>query len=522
MLAVIVAGEPFASALPGREEEECFPAALRFRLGADGKVGAEPAEPIAADLRAGGDGRRLARLKLVAGMLGVGLDELARRDAQRRQRQLMALTAASLVGVLVMGALAASALIARDEARRQRALADDRRAQAEGLVGFMLGDLVGKLDATGRLDLLDAVGRRAMAYYKAAAPLGLDADELGRRARVLHLLGDLRDRRGDLAGGLSEFEQAYGATAELLARRPGDARRIYDHSQSAYWLGWIAYQRGQTATALARFAEYKRLTDRLIRIDPANDAWRAEAAWADSNLQAVLMEEGGAPPPLDAFSRSLRIGQDLAAKSPGDRDKQMDVAHSHMWLAQAHTARGELAAAMSDLLAERAVYAALLRRPGIDRGAQAALEVNQVAVANLLMLQGKGGALAELTAAAAEIDRLIGALPDNAVYREQAVTAFATLSQVLLKQGARDAATAPAARALDLAEELARKDSAEALWQESFSGTARDSAMEAAAARAATPAARRAALAPAPAEARRMAGRADHQAANLALARMAA
>jgi tetratricopeptide (TPR) repeat protein len=361
-----------------------------------------------------------------------------------------------------------------------------------------------------------------MAYYKAAALLGLNADEMGRRARALHLLGDLRDRRGDLRGALSEFEQAYGATAELLARRPDDARRIFDHSQSAYWVGWIAYQRGQTPTALARFAEYKRLADRLIRIEPTNDAWRAEAAWADSNLQAVLLEEGPAPGALAAFARSLRISQDLAAKAPGDRDKQMDVAHSHMYLALAHTARGDLAAAMSDLSAERAIYAALLRRPGGDKAALAALEVNQVAVANLLMLQGQGGAAAELNAAADVIDRLMAAEPGNAIYREQAVTAFATLSQVLLKQGARDAATRPAARALDLAEALARQDRAEALWQGVLLGTARDSAMEAAAARAATPAARRQALAPAPAEARRLTDLADRQPANLALARTTA
>ena len=34
ILCIIVGGEPNATDLPGREAEECFPPALRFRLGA--------------------------------------------------------------------------------------------------------------------------------------------------------------------------------------------------------------------------------------------------------------------------------------------------------------------------------------------------------------------------------------------------------------------------------------------------------------------------------------------------------
>nr|MBA3812324.1 toll/interleukin-1 receptor domain-containing protein [Caulobacteraceae bacterium] len=60
VLAVIVGGAPRASFMPGREDQECFPAALRVRVGADGTLTAERADPIAADLRPAGDGRRLA------------------------------------------------------------------------------------------------------------------------------------------------------------------------------------------------------------------------------------------------------------------------------------------------------------------------------------------------------------------------------------------------------------------------------------------------------------------------------
>ena len=45
-----------------------------------------PLEPLAADPRDEGDGKRLAKLKLISGLLGVNLDQLTRRE-QARQNQ---------------------------------------------------------------------------------------------------------------------------------------------------------------------------------------------------------------------------------------------------------------------------------------------------------------------------------------------------------------------------------------------------------------------------------------------------
>ena len=57
IFSLIVGGEPYASSHPDQDLEECFPEALRFKLGPDGKLSDEPAEPIAADARPGKDGR---------------------------------------------------------------------------------------------------------------------------------------------------------------------------------------------------------------------------------------------------------------------------------------------------------------------------------------------------------------------------------------------------------------------------------------------------------------------------------
>jgi WD40 repeat protein len=83
VFCLIVSGCPNASTA-----EECFPKAVRFRLDNNGELTTTPTEPIAADVRTGTDGKTNAKLKLIAGLLGVDYDELKQRDQRRRRRRL--------------------------------------------------------------------------------------------------------------------------------------------------------------------------------------------------------------------------------------------------------------------------------------------------------------------------------------------------------------------------------------------------------------------------------------------------
>lgn len=95
VIPVIVDGEP------GDPQRECFPPAVRFRVDAHGALTDEREGPIAADARSHHDGKELAKQKVVAGLLGVGLDEIMRRAARaRRRRKLFLIGAAAVVVAL--------------------------------------------------------------------------------------------------------------------------------------------------------------------------------------------------------------------------------------------------------------------------------------------------------------------------------------------------------------------------------------------------------------------------------------
>ncbi|MFT4176144.1 MAG: TIR domain-containing protein [Luteolibacter sp.] len=99
ILALIIDGEPSGSNTPGKEAEECFPEALRFKVTPEGEITDEPTEPIAGDLRKGGDGWQVSFLKAMAGITGLGYNAFAQREKKRRRvRQAVAGTV--LAGLL--------------------------------------------------------------------------------------------------------------------------------------------------------------------------------------------------------------------------------------------------------------------------------------------------------------------------------------------------------------------------------------------------------------------------------------
>jgi tetratricopeptide (TPR) repeat protein len=137
VFSLVVAGRPNAAKRGFPETEECFPLGLRRYVDPDGEITGEEREPLAADVRAGRDGRRTALLRLIAGVLGVNFDALARRDAQRRVRRFAILAAAALGGMAVTSALAINAVIARNEANRQRQRAEEQSETARITADFL-------------------------------------------------------------------------------------------------------------------------------------------------------------------------------------------------------------------------------------------------------------------------------------------------------------------------------------------------------------------------------------------------
>lgn len=335
---------PILLALVDGTPDTAFPPAIR--AGADVSY-----EPLAADMRPEGDGRRLGLLKLLAGLVNVPLGELVQRDAQRKMRRVMAVTAFALLAVAILSASMIMAVQARYEAERQR-------ASAEGLIEFMLTDLRERLKGVGRLDVLSAVNRRALSYYKQQDVDELPVESLERRARILLAMGEDDEQRGDLKRALAQFEQAARTTGALLEQQPDDPQRIFNHAQSEFWVGLIAWRNQRIDPAQKAFERYEDLAFSLIEKDSLNPDWLMEAGYAASNLGTLLLRDrGDAVAAEKRFRASLGLFQTALRLKPGEEGIRWDISDSHGWMADSYRAQGRYA----DALAERKRQQAILR-----------------------------------------------------------------------------------------------------------------------------------------------------------------
>ena len=155
-------------------------------------------EPLAADARKWADGKQLAKLKLIAGMLGVPLDQLRRRDLQKRQK-IWAMTLAASIAVIAILVIAITARMA----------AQQRRDSGESLVAFKLTELRNIIilaDDPEDLARLSSWDKQALAELINSAGTGgtaLTVAALGLRDRGIELW-----EIGDFTAAMEKFEHS--------------------------------------------------------------------------------------------------------------------------------------------------------------------------------------------------------------------------------------------------------------------------------------------------------------------------
>ncbi|HEV2078516.1 MAG TPA: TIR domain-containing protein [Allosphingosinicella sp.] len=458
VLAAIVAGEPFASEIPGREEEECFPPALRQRVDSKGRLTGKRAEPIAADLRPEGDGRRMGLLKLIAGMLALPLDDLVRRETVRRQRRLTWLAAGSLAGMVVTSGLAIAAVQARDEAR-------DQRSEAESLVGFMLGDLKDKLEPLGRLDVLDSVGVRALDYYRKQDRGTLTDQGLAQRSKALTLIGQIANLRGDLDGALKRYQEALAGTAEALRRAPDDQQRIFDHAQNVFWVGYIAFQRGQVEEAERRFLEYRRLAERLVALDPDEKKWQLEKVYADTNLGMLLLEDAQFSKATPVLREALANAERLQAANPRDKEYRDIVFEALAYLADAQEGEGHLDEAIGSRERQLEGLQSAAATDQNDTMVKRRSLSARRALGRLFASRGElDSAVMHLRAGAALAQELRQREPDNTEWLRNAAMSYLDLGALLLASRRVDEAEPSIRAGCEIAQGLLARDPSVVLW----------------------------------------------------------
>jgi len=333
VFAFIVSGEPKVAGAA----DDCFSPALRSEVEADGELSDRPVEVVAADARAEGDGPKMAFVRLVAGLLGVGFDELRQRELQRRNRRLVILTACSAMGMAITLGLAAVAWRARNDARR-------RQEQAEDVLGFMLGSFRSELKKVGRMDLLDHVGDKAMDYFEHLDARDLTDTALARQAKALTQIGEIRMEQKDVryADAARSFRAAYDRARSLTTKHPGDADMLFERAQAEFGIGFVYWKRRDAKGAVEWLTGYRDSALDLKKLEGSTLRARREVVSGHHNLAVVEFGAGRVSAARAGFLAELAAHRELLTANPNDRAIAFRVADTLSWLGSTAEAGGDL------------------------------------------------------------------------------------------------------------------------------------------------------------------------------------
>jgi tetratricopeptide (TPR) repeat protein len=305
--------------------EDIFPAALG------------EAPPLAADARKNADGKRLALLKIVAGLLKLGLDELIRRDARRRHTRLVIGTFVSTAIALTMTVLAGFAISAREDSQR-------RLSQSEDLVRFMLGDLRGELAEVGQIRVLESVGDKALEYFDSLEDSDLTDEALLRKSRALYQIGDVYFELGQFESAMISFQSSLEQARQLATAQPENSERLFELAQAEFWVGYAADALGDLDLSERHLTAYRDAAHLLVERDSANEDWAMEAFWSSNNLGTLAMRRSRFGEAQAYFEDAIsRINKLIGREASPDR--LLERATIFSWLGTTHFRRGNLTAA---------------------------------------------------------------------------------------------------------------------------------------------------------------------------------
>ena len=340
IFCIIVDGEPGGIGTVST----CFPAALA-------EIGLQ--EPLAADVRKWADGKHLSKLKLVAGMLGLPLDQLRRRDLQKRQRVWALATVASIA----IAAVLITAVTARIAAQQ-------RRISGESLVAYKLNELrtmLNVIDDPENLDRLEHWDKQDLARLIGYAGVGKNA--FPKSAKVKREEGIALWQSGELTQALEKFQQSWALLAVSYRDDRSNHLTFFELGQAEYYIGQTYLDQGNLDAAEKAFISYAEITRRLILLQPENAEWVLEMAYALTNLGNLQKSRDANNPErtLQFMQSSLEYNQIALVLDPANDYYQSELGQSHAFLADAQLNVCDLEGALKSRQEQVALDSELLK-----------------------------------------------------------------------------------------------------------------------------------------------------------------
>jgi len=295
-----------------------------------------------------------------------------------------------IVGTVVSVRQAIRATRAERTATAERAVAQRRQEQAEGLVTFLLGDFHTELKKVGHLDLLDAVGEQAMAYFAALEPGELTDTALARQAKALTQIGEIRMDEARYADAADAFTKAYARAAFLAARHPRDGDMLYDRTRAEYWIGYVALKRGELPTQREWFTRRRESAVALAAIERNSPRSEFELASSQDDLATMEFRRGNFAVARSEFLSARATLSEMLTANPDDSRLLSQLAENASWLGFVAEFEGNYAEASEHVMESFSRYQGLADREPAITNWKLGLALSIVLTGDLQVITGQG------------------------------------------------------------------------------------------------------------------------------------
>jgi tRNA A-37 threonylcarbamoyl transferase component Bud32/tetratricopeptide (TPR) repeat protein len=357
--------------------------------------------------------------------------------------------------------------------KRERALAvkaqgqeERRRAQAEDLINFMVGDLRTKLEPVGRLDVLNDAAEKALQYLGSSKPETLSVQELIAHTKALDQLGEVREKQGNMRAAIPLYEQSLQRAELAVHREPTNDDAKFALGLSRFWLANAYRQQNDMIHAAEHAHVYLNVTSDLAARHPDNEPYQLEASYAHSLTGLLLEAQRDFKGAISEYRKTLAIKNAYAARHTSDDVPKEDVARTINKIGYALYKSGNLRAAREQFETEiRLREQLVVRNPKQMRWKQD-LAVAHSFLSTVFELLGEPDAafrhrLADLTLHS-ELTRLD---PSNMTWQRNLAASRIAYGRLLTSRGDRDAAAQNLRQAEQSLRKLLATDSSRQMWR---------------------------------------------------------
>jgi tetratricopeptide (TPR) repeat protein len=395
-----------------------FPPALRYELGADGTITDHPVTVLGPDLRDSGDGKSLGLAKVIAGLIGIGTDEVFRRAERARKRRNRFWGA--LAGVFLVLALAASAsaLYAWQQLQTNEAFLNATLERATEIIDEAVAQAE-KYNVPRAATL--ALLTKAEGLFDDIAQYGRPTPELRyRKAWMLIQFARNYEILGDTAKRFARANEAYRLLAGLAAEKPNEGAYQRDLAAAYHEVGNVQVAQGKLSEARQAYGDSLAIAERLAKADPGNAGWQHDLSVSYNRVGDVLLTQGKLSEALQAHSDTLAIAERLAKAEPGNAGWQRDLSISYEKVGEVLVAQGKLSEALQAYRTSLAITERLAKANPDNAGWQHDLAASHAKLASMHLQLGEAPeVLIELRKGREIMARLVAISPTNAQWKEE-------------------------------------------------------------------------------------------------------